>query len=118
MSDSADILRGPGRTTRMLKAAIEADASGKCVVVVCADYAHTFDLRRKAVTSSGRDSIDFLPRQRLGCLRGGSRETVVLWDHYAVETHASELRARIHQLNQERGKLECELAETEVARTE
>lgn len=95
-----DSLRGTGRTTRMLQEASRYESEGKRVFVVAAHHGHAIFIRDmlpkgttiNVISPESRDSFDWDTLS----IRG-TRDSICLVDHYAIEAHFTPLIEMFHR---------------------
>lgn len=113
--DLEDSLRKSGRTTAMLREAVMHAHKGKSVVVVASSIHQANEMVRSAVIGGMDEAMNlglrFVPADSPDIdwttlrMRGVAPETVVLFDHFALETKFSNVLSFIHRYDNKRPKL-------------
>lgn len=99
--------RGTGRTTATLDLARQLVKEGRRVYVIAANARHALSVEQN-LTQDGDGKItvlsgtnDLLIDWELAVLRGHSRDTVVLFDHYAYEQKIGQLQRENERLKEQ-----------------
>lgn len=92
-------LRGTGRTTRMINAAIEAAQQGNHVLICCATHAHAQNLRRLTRPMVDEVTFDRLHFQGKDGAITGRPADMIFMDHWAVEKEIQDIRQIVGMLH-------------------